>query len=130
MSWLEERELVAEYRCKHCGQVEYQRFQAREPVPGVDALSDLPCAVSPEDEPPRSCAFEFKGTLPYRLGGMAVVEYEHNGRKGVRITDSSGMVQHRAKSKDTYLRTGKIPENLPQTVDSRAERDFIKGMTQ
>jgi hypothetical protein len=142
MSWLEERELVAEYRCKHCGQVEYMRFQARDPVPEAqyvmacaNALGNF-CAVTAEDESPRACAFEFKGTLPYKLGGLARVEYEHNGRKGIRITDSHGGVQHRAKSKDTYMRTGKIPADVPQTVDSRTEREsvakqqFLQGITQ
>lgn len=115
MSWLEDLEYDHVYVCKITGRREIVRCKATEtPVAPVIEGHD----------------FEPHGFLPIKMGGVTKVEYEHNGRKGIRVTDSNGGVQHRAKSKDTYLKTGKIPDDTPQARDSVAEKQFIQRMTQ
>jgi hypothetical protein len=115
MSWLEELEYTHVFVCKNTGREVHVKCPAKEdPVPPVID----------------GCDFEPRGFLPQKMGGITRVEYEHNGRKGIRVTDSNGGVQHRAKSKDTYLKTGKIPDDTPQARDSVAEKQFMQSMTQ
>jgi hypothetical protein len=121
MSWLEELEYTYVYLCKNTGKEVHVKCRAKEdPVPPVMDGHD----------------FEPRGFLPQKMGGVTKVEYEHNGRKGIRITDSSGGVQHRAKSKESYLKTGKIPDDVPQSRDSIVEKQnvaakqFMQSMTQ
>jgi hypothetical protein len=115
MSWLADLEYTHEFICKNTGKRELVRCKA----------SEQPVAPVVEGH-----EFEHRGFLPVKMGGCTKVEYEQNGRKGIRITDGNGGVQHRAKTKDTYLKTGKIPDDTPQSKDSVAEKQFLQSMTQ
>jgi hypothetical protein len=52
--------------------------------------------------------YEYAGFDSIKAAQMSKVEFEKNGRKAYRITDSSGKIRYIAKSKHEYLKHGEI----------------------
>jgi hypothetical protein len=113
MTWLEERELVAEFKCPESGDTVRVTYRAGDGLP---------------EAPKSDRKLVYVGTLPYHMGGATKVEYEQNGRKAFCINDGNGNIQYRSKSKEHYLNTGEIPKDIKTSENSRAETDFMNRM--
>lgn len=117
-SWLSERTLNFRYEMED-GSIRHVQAKANE-------TKDLPKVYRFED----GSTGEYKGHEPDPVQQKHVVEFEQNGRKAVRIRDQNGNLNHVAKSKLDYYKTGKVDSAAHMTKEykEKVQEEQMKQM--
>jgi len=112
MSWLENRELQAKFRCTCKDEVFTTPYICKDGRP--ESVLCPNCGSRTED---------YVGTMPYKRLNFLKETFEKNGRLGIRVRLPDGTVTHRSKTKEDYLNNGDTRSKL--TAEAQRASDSI-----
>lgn len=126
MSWLEElnAERVYNYR--------FQDETGQYICGKLSELSEV-CGIEVKGEPQEVIEYEgrkavYAGFEPIELRQELQVEYEQNGRKAVHFIDKDGNHKYMSKSKQNYLKTGKVKREFSKAMVEKINDDVQKEL--
>ena len=115
MSWLSEYDIVYQYRCLDQHLTEVTLATKEEPSSSVQCPQCQGQAV-------------YLGFKPNKIKQMAKIEYEKNGRKAVEIVHPDGTKTYLAKTKEVYMKTGRVEPQYSKEYAEHLRREGQEEM--
>ncbi len=70
----------------------------------------------------------YAGFEPLQLRQELQVEYEQNGRKAIHYVDKNGNHRYMSKSKQNFLKTGKVQRELSKAMVSKIDENIQREL--